>query len=405
MQDTKPRWFRLTMFGMLYFVQGAALAYFRNYNKPYLNSVGIDVDTIGILSTILLLPFIIKIFIGMLSDRVSLFGMGYRKPYMILGLVLAAVAFGLVAFVLPDSNFPLFAALTVLGSFSVTIFDSTTDGLAIDCTPPEDHGTVQGIMTGGRAVGIILLSTLFGYLVESQGFRVVFLIIAGAMLLPLIWVMQIEEPEHRPEQKKFDWQAFGALGKPRFLLFAAYAIFYSIVSFGVDGLVTLYMSSGFNASDQTIGHYGSLRGIGAVIGAVAAGFIFDRIGRKVSAFGAMALISIGGILIGLAAGIPMLLVMGVIWGMVWGFQETIFVSLAMDLSDHRIAASMFAIMMAISNIGTAIGEGVATSLTDDIGFAAVFIGLAVINVINVPILGWLFKTAPEINVRAEPAKS
>ena len=38
---------------------------------------------------------------------------------------------------------------------------------------------------------------------------------------------------------------------------------------------------------------------------------------------------------------------------------------------------MFAIMMAISNIGTAIGEGVATSLTDDIGFATVFIGLAV----------------------------
>ena len=41
MQDSKPRWFRLTMFGMLYFVQGAALAYFRNYNKPYLDSVGI----------------------------------------------------------------------------------------------------------------------------------------------------------------------------------------------------------------------------------------------------------------------------------------------------------------------------------------------------------------------------
>ncbi len=101
----------------------------------------------------------------------------------------------------------------------------------------------------------------------------------------------------------------------------------------------------------------------------------------------------------------MLLVMGVVWGIVWGFQETIFVSLAMDLSDHRIAASMFAIMMAISNIGTAIGEGVATGLTDNIGFAAVFIGLAVINVINVPILGRLFKIAPEINARSEPAES
>jgi hypothetical protein len=34
-------------------------------------------------------------------------------------------------------------------------------------------------------------------------------------------------------------------------------------------------------------------------------------------------------------------------------------ALAMDLADTRIAASMFDLMMAFSNIGAAVGEGIA----------------------------------------------
>jgi len=68
-----------------------------------------------------------------------------------------------------------------------------------------------------------------------------------------------------------------------------------------------------------------------------------------------------------------------------------FPSLAMDLADIRIAASMFAIMMAVSNIGTAIVEGVATALIVKVGFQNVFIFLAGFNFINLAILYLLFR--------------
>ena len=390
------RSFRLSMFGMLYVVQGAGLAYFRNFQKPYLSSLHIDPDVIGLLSSILLLPFILKIFIGMLSDRVNLAGLGHRRPYMVLGLVLAALAFAAAGFVLPDANFALFAVLIVLGSFSVTVFDSTTDGLAIDITPASEQGTVQGAMVGGRAMGFIILSLLFGALVQSQGYPTVFWIIGACMLLPLIWVFQVREPAQRIPQQAFQWSAFEALGRPRFLLFVAYAVLYSIVSFGVDGLVTFFMSQQFGAAETAIGQYGALRGAGAVIGALAGGFLIDRIGRRRSAYGAIVAISAGAVLIGLAPGVTALLAIGVLWGIVWGFQETIFVALAMGLADRRVAASMFAIMMAVSNIGTAVGEGVATGMTDNIGFVAVFVSLAALNVLVLPILWRLFKVAPEL---------
>lgn len=402
MKHSRP--FRLTMFGLLYFVQGSALAYFRNFQKPYLAGLGVDPDVIGILTSILLLPFVLKVFIGMLSDRVSLFGRGHRVPYIILGLLLAAAAFGAASFVLPDSSFPLFAALIVTGSFSVALFDSSADGLAIDSSAAHEQGMVQGSMVGGRAVGFIVLSLLFGAMVAETGYKVVFLIIAGMMLVPLLWVSRFREPKQRPASEAFEWGAFRALGKPVFLMFGAYAIVYSIVSFGVDGLVTFFMSSSFHASEQMIGQYGALRGVGAVIGAFGGGYLIDRMGRRRSAFGAAAAISLGAVLIGLAANLNMVLLVGVVWGIAWGFQETIFVALAMGLADSRIAASMFALMMALSNIGTAVGEGVATGLTDNIGFVPVFWLLAGLNVFTLPILWRMFRLAPAMG-QGQPAEA
>ena len=76
------RRFRTLMFASLYVVQGVGLAYFRNFQKPYLNDLGVNPDVIGLLTLILQVPFVLKIFIGMVSDRVNLFGMGHRKPYI-----------------------------------------------------------------------------------------------------------------------------------------------------------------------------------------------------------------------------------------------------------------------------------------------------------------------------------
>ncbi|HOT92469.1 MAG TPA: MFS transporter [Anaerolineae bacterium] len=400
MKQTPSRAFRLSMFAALYVVQGVGLAYFSNFQKPYLDSLGISPNAIGALTFVLQIPFILKIFIGMLSDKINLLRMGHRKPYMLLGLVLAALAFGGATFTLPDTNFLLFAVLVTLGSFSVTLFDSTTDGLAIDTTPHDEQALVQGVMVGGRAAAFIALSLIFGMLVQRTGYRIVFPIIGLSMLLPLLWVVRIHEPP-RDATARFQWGAFKALGQPRFLLFALYAVVYSIGSFGTDGLVTYFMRARFGVTEGVIGQYGALRGIGAIIGALAGGVLIDRLGRKRSAYAGVILISVMAALIGAATGAQGVLWLGLVWGAVWAFQETLFFALAMDIADARIAASMFAIMMGISNLGSAVADGLATALSDDLGFVAVFGLLAVINLITLPVLWGLFKKAPEIANRAE----
>jgi len=390
------------MFAALYVVQGVGLAYFRNFQKPYLDTLGIDADSIGWLTLILQLPFVLKIFIGMVSDRVSLLGLGHRKPYIILGLILAGAAFASAAVVPPDVSFPLFALVVTLGSFSVTLFDSATDGLAIDITPRQDQGTVQGLMVASRAGAFILLSLVFGAVVERWGYRPVFLVIGLSMLFPLAWVTMVREPKTRNASQTFDWHAFRALGQPRFLVFAVFAVVYSIGSFGVDGLVTYFLSEQFRAPETIIGQYGALRGLGAIVGAIGGGALLSRLSRRRGAIVAAVGITLGAALIGSATSSRMTVALGLIWGLAWAFQETVFFALAMDIADSRIAASMFAIMMGISNLGSAVADGAATGLSDNLGFRQVFWLLAAINLLTLPVLERLFRVAPELAYTGTP---
>ena len=391
----KSRSFRLTMFGMLYFVQGIIVAFTGNFAKPYLNGFGIDADLIGLLFTLLLVPFIFKIFYGMLSDRVNLFGRGHRLPYIVIALIVSMFGILIAGFVNPGANYPLFLSLIVLASFAVALFDTTADALAVDITPIEEQGQVQSVMTSGRASGIIVMSLLIGWIASALGYLWVFIIIAVLMMLPLFWVLQVKEPPRKiTGESSFEWGAFKALGKPSYLIFAVYGIVSWVMYQSIEGIVTFYMSNDLNAVETQIGTYGSLKGIGMVIGALGTSWLIARLGRRSTAFVIAGLISIGGILFSFAGSVTAVLTLAIFWGMVLGLHWTLYMVLAMSRTDARIAGSMFAISMAVSNIGQAVGDGVATGLTDNIGFINVFRLVALVNLLVFPLLVGVFKTAP-----------
>ena len=63
---SKSKTFRYTLFGSLYFTQGTILSYFTALNALYLLSHGLTMTDIGIFASIALIPFVLKIFLGML---------------------------------------------------------------------------------------------------------------------------------------------------------------------------------------------------------------------------------------------------------------------------------------------------------------------------------------------------
>ncbi len=395
----KSKTFRYFFFGALYGVQGIIVAFTSNFAKPYLSGFGVDPDKIGLLATLLLIPFIFKIFYGMLSDKVNLFGRGHRLPYISIALLLSAAGIAAAGFIHPKNDFTLYAICILLTSFAVALFDTTADALAVEITPVEEQGRVQSVMTSGRAIGIIIMSLVIGWLATSWGYLSVFLIIALCFLLPLAVVMPAKEPPRSTDQPQFSWRAFAALLNPRYLIFALYGILSWISYQGTEGLVTLFMSEKLNAIEAQIGTYGALKGVGAVLGALFAAYLLRRLGRKGAAFLVAGAVSIGALLFSIAGNVNVVLGLAIVWGVVLGLHWTIYMVLAMNRTDARIVGSMFAISMAVSNIGSAIGEGVATGLTDNMSFSRIFMLLAIINLAVFPILWGVFRLSP-----AEDAK-
>jgi len=130
--------FLFLLFGTLYFVQGVITSYQLNFFKPHMAQEGISADLIAVVASLALLPFILKALFGLLSDRVNLFGLGHRVPYMMLGIALCSVAFFSAYFVDPSANFTILASMVLLATFAMALFDTTADALAVEVMPPEE---------------------------------------------------------------------------------------------------------------------------------------------------------------------------------------------------------------------------------------------------------------------------
>ena len=231
---------RLALFGLLYFVQGALFAYVLVFNNLYLRAFGGSAQQLALLNGLLVIPFILKIGIGLYSDKVSLFGRGHRLPYMTIGLCLTACSLAAAAFIPPVTYFPVFLVVSLLIATGVALYDTTTDGLAVDVTPAADVGIVQGSMVLGRSLGLVMLASAYGRLIEEFGWSIVFAAATVFTLMPLLLLWRVREPAQRPAARAFDWGAVRALWQPRILLLALFGVIYSFVAYGANAIVALF---------------------------------------------------------------------------------------------------------------------------------------------------------------------
>ncbi|MBW6473391.1 MAG: MFS transporter [Anaerolineaceae bacterium] len=380
---------RYSMFGLLYFAQGSVLSYFTALNAIYLLSFGLNLGQIGLISGIALTPFVLKIFLGILSDRVSLFQMGHRKPYIVIGLIIQAVCLFIVPFIDPGKNFTLYGLMAFLVMSGMAMYDTTTDGLALDTTPEDEAGKIQGIMVGGRAMGVVVLSSLIGVLAQNVSWMAAFWLLSILTLLPLVFLIGFKEPPRKADQK-FEWKAFAAFKHWPIIALGLLGALYSLIINAANEIINPFLQSDFGISVMMAGFFTTVWGIGVVVGGITGGPLTDRVGQRraveialVISFFSVAIFSFTS-----TAAIAWPLVF--IFGVAYGYYETVYFAISMRKSDPRIAASMFSILMAIANIGTGIGLPIAGLLADGVGFRWTFAIIASLNLLAIPLLPAIF---------------
>lgn len=387
MRLSKP--LRYALFGLLYFTQGTILSYFTALNALYLLSRGLTMTSIGIFASIALIPFVIKILFGMLSDHISPFGLGHRRPYIFFGLAVQFACLIIAPFIDPKASYWGFVALAFVLQLGMALYDTCTDGLALDTTPEGEKGTIQGFMVGGRAVGVIVTASIVGLLAERSTWQAVFWTLAGLTLLPLPLLLGAREPA-RPVDRNFNWKAFAAFKKAPVLALAGVGFLFFLIVVGANQLVNPFLQERFNIELSTAGTFTTVWGIGVVLGSAVGSALIDRVGRRNGVRIAMAISVIGVLALAAIPSVGWAWPIVVLFGVAYGSYQTVYFALAMAYTEPRIAASMFSILMAVTNIGQGVGLALGGLLVDKIGYPPTFIVFAALNLLALPLLPVVF---------------
>jgi MFS transporter, PAT family, beta-lactamase induction signal transducer AmpG len=321
---------------------------------------------------------------------VNLFGLGYRKPYIIIGLLIQCICLIIVPSINPGTHFGLFALMGFLLMMGQALYDTCTDGLALDTTSADEQGTIQGIMVAGRAVGIVLISSVLGLVVEHASWTAAFWGLAALTLLPLPFVFRMREAP-RPAERKFEWSAFKSFAKGPVIALGILGALYSLIINGINQIVNPFLDSTFSISYTLAGLFTTFWGIGVIVGGVSGGRLTDRFGQHRSVQIALFISLVTGLGLACILAPWMAWPLVVFFGFAFGFYETVYFALAMRNTDLRIAASMFSILMAIANVGTGIGLGISGVAVDTIGYRWTFVFFALLNLAGLPLIRLVFK--------------
>ncbi len=385
----QKRLIRYTMFGLLYFTQGTILSYFTALNALYLLEFGLDLTRIGIMGTIALIPFVIKVFLGMLSDKVNILGLGHRKPYIVIGLLVQIICLVFVPLINPGTTFWLYVAIAFLLQMGMALYDTCTDGLALDTTPVSEKGTIQGFMVGGRAVGVIVTASLVGFLAENVSWSAVFWVLAILTLPPFFFLHTVKEAP-RIQERAFDWKAFSAFKQLPVIALAIIGFIFFLIIIGVNQIVNPYLQETFNISLSTAGFFTTVWGVGVVLGSIAGGGLINKLGNRNAVLISIAVALVAILSLAAINKLPYAWFLVALFGVCYGTYQTVYFALAMEYTDPRIAATMFSILMAVTNIGQGIGLGLTGFFADSFGFKTTFIVMALLNFAVLPFLPMIF---------------
>jgi PAT family beta-lactamase induction signal transducer AmpG len=385
----QPKYLRFSMFGLLYFTQGTVLGYFASLNALYLLKSGLNMADVGIFSSIALIPFVIKILFGMLSDRYNFLGWGHRKPYIVIGLLVQFVCLILAAAVNPGTQYWMFVGVAFMLQMGMAFYDTCTDGLALDTTQEHEKGLLQGFMVGGRSVGVIVASLAAGVIAE-QSWPAVFYFLAVLTLLPLPLLFFVREVQKAPGER-FNWAAFSAFKQPAILAAAGAGLVIFLVVVGANQLVNPALSARLQIDLRTAGLVTTLWGVGCVIGAVAGGIIMDRAGDKISLWVTVIGVALAMLPLAWVGTLPLAFAAAIYFGLAYGAGQAVYFALAMRYTQPAIAASMYSILMAVTNVGQGIGLGLGGVMAKNFGYPAAFLAFAVAIFLVLPLMPVMFK--------------
>jgi len=404
----------ILIFSLLYLIQGIFQSVFSVIMPIYILEIlgTISASTIAYLGSIIMIPFIIKIIFGVLTDKYGIKKLGRRKPWIFMALVMAGVVWILIPFYLnayPLEAVGIFTLAGLISMFGMAMSDTAIDGFIIDITPKEKLGRTQGSAWGFRSLGIVMGGPAILVIMIFMPLDVIF-ILFGIITIFFASLIFLIKDIVKPREINLLSNLKNIIIKSKNWKLFTFSFFIAIVDGVIFSIISLFIliSAGLvSAEGANIGiletdinlyepqaYITSIVGLGIIIGAFLGGYLADLKSRRFSYF--FSLIIITGSLILLSIPVPaiLLLIFAFLAGSGSGLIHSAFGSIASGYSREypELRSSYFALSASFVNFGTMLGLSLTgimlnfmSTVTSNfyIIYAVVFIFMALLSNIGI----------------------
>ena len=394
------RW-RFFVFFMLYVAQGVPFGLILMALPAYLAAEGVDASRIAGFASIALLPHAIKLINAPIMDRWTYWPMGKRRPWVLIAQMSLFASLIVLSFLDdPVENLTLLTVGCFVVNFCGAFQDVATDGMAVDLLPVEDQAKASGLMFGGVTLSGAAFAAATGWSLNAFGLAETALGCASVVaLISLVPLTSLERPGERllpwtggqahvgRERPPENFREIAVDLKRYFFLPASLLLGAATVVYGISRGIHLTLMPVYYVQEirWTDTAFSSLSGIALLVGGGFAmlfgGALMDAIGRRRLFIVACGLAAAFALLIAVFPSLSQSELAMHAYRIAYNTLDTLIVvaviALGMAVSTKVIAATQFALYMALSNVGYSIGSAIFGQIQSVLTYPQVFMAFAV----------------------------
>lgn len=386
----------------MYFAQGIPYGLMNIAVPAWLASEGVGAGEIASFLAIIILPWAFKLLSGPVMDRYQFLSMGRRRPWVLaaqLGMTLSF--FGLLLVDNPVEQIGLLMILGLLINVFAATQDVAVDGMAIEVTPVNEQGRLNGFMVFGKAIGWALTSAVAGTMLVKYGLGITAIVAASVQTIILLGFMLTVE---RRGERRLPWSSGNAMADARTpssfanLLQGLNEVLWSRVSLIVmaimlfDGFTSGYGTAlmpiaAIKLFGLTTPEWSNLVAIMGLAGAAAAlglGTLIDRFGAKRMLILTVSLVAAHAFLLAqtqyLWENAFYVKVMLAAWVLLNPVTMVCMIALAMTICSGRTSATQFAIYMSLANLGASAGSKTYGMIAEQTSYGDAYLVLGAITI-------------------------
>jgi len=354
------------LFALVYFVQGLGSPSDGLLVQPVMALLvrdGLGPEGISRFMALAALPWAVKPLLGLVSDRWPLLGRR-RTGWLVLASAAATAAFfGLYAAERGDSELALLLVLLAAATLGVAFSDVVIDALMVETGQPLGlTGRLQAVQWASMYAATVAAGLVGGWLAEDGRAPLAFLLSGSFAGLSLVLaVVALREPAAPTHQARRPIGLLAALRRPPLPAVAAFLALWSFNPFGAT-VQYVHWTEHLGFRESFYGLATSVLGVGALCGSAAYGVLARGLSRRALvgltvAFGVGSTLGYAGV-----QGEVHALLASFAVGFCYLIASLTQLELAARLCPPQWAATVFAGLMALSNVSLSAADVVGSSL-------------------------------------------